>query len=429
MRNRVFAFILATFILIAILFICGCENSTSDNDTDVPATGAPDTGDVGPIQPAEVKMLPAEDVRVMSINVYMNEAADHADGMMKLIREAAPDSFGTQEFLGDWFTIFEGELTEYTRVGYNTSKEESRYADAAYIFYKTDKYNCLAWDTFFLTDTPTIISGVEEVNGKCRTCTWAILENKETGFRYAHVNCHLESASDEVNAWQMPMVRDQMLRFIELGFPVFATGDFNTREGGDTYHIMVDEEKIGDPKFLTDDTMDIGTHNGFGRSDYENGKPIDFCFVSEDVVTVKDYKVIVTYVDGIFVSDHNAVVTNVTAHSLPDQYALVPDYSIEGISENVTSVRPYVVEFNFTQADELLHVVGYRISAVAADGTEADVRHIPSMHLDKNVPDDRHCELTGLSPDTEYTVKIAPMSAIGTYGNAYTFTVKTPPLN
>jgi len=131
--------------------------------------------------------------------------------------------------------------------------------------------------------------------------------------------------------------------------------------------------------------------------------------------------------DGEYVSDHNAVFVRATVNSLEKQTDILPDYlTTDGITYEITSVRPYVAEFTFTQADDIFHTDTYRVWAEDKDGNEVVVRTIPSKNIDKNSPAILTCTLAGLSADSEYTVFIAPATMTGTYNNRISFTVKTP---
>jgi len=425
MTKRISSIFLCLLMLIGFIS-CDDKAPLTQTVTATPIGIVDLTVNSAPETTAGIVTLPSGEVKVMSINVYLNDSLRHAPGMIKLISEADPDTIGVQEFMDGWNASFETGLSDYAFVGYNMNGLQNKYCEGNYIFYKKDKYVCLEWDTFWLTDDPYHSSGNPEVDNKRRNCTWALFEDIETGFRFAHVNCHLESASDEVNLRQMPMVRDMMLRFAALGIPVFGTGDFNAREGGDTYAIMVTDTGIADTKFIAEDSMNKGSHHGLGEYKESTGLPIDFCFTAEDLVDVSKYEIIETWIDGMFVSDHNIVMSTSTIKPLPDQYSLVPELSTDGITAELVSNRPYVADVRFTQANDVLHVTAYRVWAEDAEGNEIVCREIPSFCIDKNRPSELMCTLTGLSPATDYTVYIAPMTIIGTYGSTVSFELTTP---
>ena len=85
------------------------------------------------------------------------------------------------------------------------------------VFYRKDKYDLVDSGTFWLSETPELPS--LGWNGGCnRLCTWVILREKATGFTYAHVNTHLDNASEEARVNGAKLVREKILLLICLWF-------------------------------------------------------------------------------------------------------------------------------------------------------------------------------------------------------------------
>lgn len=372
----------------------------------------------------QVRYLPKEEVRVISYNLDGNTPTieKRAELLIPHILSYEPDSIGVQEVIYTWGSVLKSMIgKKYGRVGVtDEGPVEKPSASAVYIYYNKEKFDVVCSGTLWLTQTP--------YNPEGRTCTWAVFENKDTGFRYAHVNTHLEWVDDVENMYQMCLVRDLCYQLYECGYPVFATGDFNTSEGSESYHIMTSTDFMADPKFLAIDTMDIGTMHG-GNPNPTHKKPIDFCFVSKDMMTAEKYEVINSVVDyETFMSDHNGIFVHATVNSLPAQSDIVPVISTEGISIVSVDARPYVLDIVFTPANDQAMIEKYRVAAVDENGVEVIVREIPSKHASPIPPDELACTLTGLLPECEYTITIAPMTIVGTYGEAFTATYKTPEL-
>ena len=137
-----------------------------------------------------------------------------------------------------------------------------------------------------------------------RTCTWVILEDLETGFCYVHMNCHLDWMDTSVNLIQAKMMREMMNRFASMGYPVFTTGDFNTKENSASYLQILSSNLIKDSKKLAKRTDYTPTHGS---------STIDYCFVTGANMTVEEYDVIPNVHDGVEVSDHSGVFVRATA--------------------------------------------------------------------------------------------------------------------
>lgn len=378
-----------------------------------------------------IDTFPAEEVKVISMNLLVPDrktpvTLDGRDEIMPpLLLSYDPDSIGIQESFG-WTDVLGESLVGYARTGYASNGEIDAYdwTGGNYIYYKADKYQLLDSGTFWLADYTDLPMH------ESHTCSWAILQNRITGFTYVHMNTHLVSGNAELNAVQMPIVRDMMRRFINMGFPVFLTGDFNTSQGSDTYLTMTQDEFIEDSKLVAEKSMNMGSYNGRNPNrDLTGAMPIDFCFVSKDRMTVHEYEVISTYVDGRFASDHNGIFVRATVNSLPNPYELTADLSANGITIGEISVRSYVIDLTFTQASELFDVSFYRITATDNSENVVSVCEIPSRNTYADVPEVLSCTVTGLLPDTEYTVSVTPTTVIGTYGESISFKITTPPLN
>lgn len=417
MNKKILSIALCIAVSTGIFVLSSCVNNTSPETIDTQDTRVEETD-----SPEDINMLPAGEVRIISMNLDGNTPTieKRAEIMIPRLLEYEPDSIGTQEVIYSWSSVLKNALGEkYGRIG-NTDEGpvEKAAASAVYIYYNKEKFDVVASGTVWLTETPTKPAG--------RTCTWGVFEDKLTGLRYAHVNTHLEWIDDEENKFQMAIIRDLCKQLESLGYPVFATGDFNTSEGSDSYQIMTSTEFIDDSKFVAEKSMDMGTMHG-GSPNPVGRKPIDFCFVTGDKMTVHEYEVINSVIDdNTFMSDHNGLFVRATINSLPDQLQFSPVISTDGITMTVKDVRPYVAEITITQADDTFMIDAYRVSAVDPDGNEIVVRQIPSRYLHVEVPSELPCTLTGLSPATEYKVNISPMALTGAYAEPISFTIVTP---
>ena len=407
--------ILCLFSLV-FLVQSSCSNNHPIADTEISETNP--TGN----ELEEIRYIPQAEVRVISMNLDGNTPTieSRAELLIPHLLQYEPDSIGTQEVIYTWGAVLKNALGDnYGRVGItDEGDDEKAAASAVYIYYNKEKFDVVASGTVWLTQTPTQPAG--------RTCTWGVFENKETGFRYAHVNTHLEWVDDEENKYQMGIIRDLCDQLYSLGYPVFATGDFNTSEGSDSYQIMTSTDFMYDSKFRAEKSMDLATMHR-GSPNPVGRKPIDFCFVSGDLMEIHEYQVINTVVDSdTFMSDHNGIFVHATVSSLPDQLQFAPKISTEGIEISVVDVRSYVAEITFTQADDNSMIDAYRVWVTDERGNEISVHTILSRYLHPNPPSSFSCTLTGLEAGSEYTINVAPMSLTGTYSSPITTHITTP---
>ncbi len=379
---------------------------------------------------------PAEEVKVVSFNLDANEAtiAERAPRLLSLIRSFEPDSIGVQEARGSWVRQLNTELMRkgYTRVGVDAGGNPNASGGyfATYIFFRTDKYDLLDSGTFWMSKTPDVPSIYDSTVDCNRTCTWALLENKETGFRYVHMNTHLDWMNMEVNRIQVAMIREQIERFEAMGYPVFATGDYNCDEGTASYHEMLKSDRIADSKHVADKTMNLGTYPSYGQYDVTVTKPIDYVFVTKNAMTVHEYKVIDEKPDGKYVSDHNGLFVHATVNALPitEESRLLPQWAQDAIT--VTPAGVASVDVTIAQAMDAVGNMAskYRLELI---GTNTKTVMVSSGVLTPEPPNPLIYTLGGLTHGQSYTLRVTPISILGDEGACaevpFTFVSPVPP--
>jgi len=243
--------------------------------------------------------VPSEDLtRIMSFNVRYNEW-ERGKIVPQLIADYYPDSVGVQECEALWFYHMKAYLPQYDIVGVGrlTGTRGGLSGEMSAILYRKDKYKVVDSDTFWLSETPDKVSKGWD-GQKNRICTWAVLENLETGERYAHLNAHLDHQGENAKKNGLALVLEKAQSF---DMPVVITGDFNFEKGTELYS---DFAKAG-----FSDTQDMAEETMYGKTYHankggEDGLPIDFIMVNNEINDVKTYKIIRDQVDGGYISDH-----------------------------------------------------------------------------------------------------------------------------
>ena len=367
----------------------------------------------------EVVMLPEQEVKVISQNLLCDEntVSNRATAMINSITALEPDSFGVQECVKAWANRIDSSLKDsYARVGVDCYGEDVGNF-GTYVYYRKDKYKVIETDTFWLSTTPDVPSQYNNTaNVMNRTCTWVILENIETGFRYVHVNCHLDWADQNANVVQMQMIRSLILRFENMGYPVFATGDYNTKEGSVSYGQMLASELIADSRYVADKSSAIVSH-------YDNQASVDFCFVTQNKMQVLEFDIIHNVREGVEVSDHNGVYTHAKVASLPKQ-----DHSntFAEFSANTTitcekdAVSASRMVIRFSQAKSLDGSVAdrYKVRFMTKDGEEIYSYVAHGNSYNPLQPLTATCRLSGGTIGESYMVEIIPISIFGETGAA-----------
>ena len=105
MAKRISSIFLCLLMLIGFIS-CDDKAPLTQTVTATPIGIVDLTVNSAPETTAGIVTLPSGKVKVMSINVYLNDSLRHAPGMIKLISEADPDTIGVQEFMDGWMECF-----------------------------------------------------------------------------------------------------------------------------------------------------------------------------------------------------------------------------------------------------------------------------------------------------------------------------------
>ncbi|MBQ6117601.1 MAG: endonuclease/exonuclease/phosphatase family protein [Clostridia bacterium] len=255
--------------------------------------------------PAAEPLAEGADVRVVQFNLRCTglgktSVAYRAPLMTAMLQSLRADSMGFQEANLRWMTYLEEHLTDYAYVGAARDDGKVR-GEFSPIFYLKEKYDPVESGTFWLSKTPDK-PGTKDWGSACnRICTWAVLENKETGARYAHFNTHLDHISGEARTHQMEVLLEKVKEYLGV-YPVVLTGDLNDLEDSDMYReavALLTDARRAAPVTDTQDTF----HN------YGGVVPkglLDYVFVSENVTPLV-FHVIDDKLDGAYLSDHYGV--------------------------------------------------------------------------------------------------------------------------
>ena len=255
-----------------------------------------------------------EATRVMSFNVRCandgeQTITNRSKVAIEVIRQYAPDSFGVQECTPRWKRIFAFNLNEYACVG-AARDYYGPFTEYSSIYYLKDKYNLIDSGTFWLSETPEK-RWTKSFDSSCyRIASWALLEDKETGSRYTHINTHLDHVLETTRESQMKVLIDCVNK-VANGSPIIMTGDFNAYEDSQVYAVA--QESFNDTKKVAENSDDGRTFTSYGNKAEESHKgpgAIDFIFTSKEL-KVDTYKIIRDTVQGIYPSDHYPIVADI----------------------------------------------------------------------------------------------------------------------
>ena len=251
-------------------------------------------------------------VRIMSFNVrYRDDEQGSVKNRSKIvsaiIEQYAPDSFGVQEATGKWLDILDKALGErYAYVG--EARDETGYdSEQSAVFYLKDKYNLIDEGTIWLSETPEVKYSKSFDSACHRVATWAVLENKETGERYTHLNTHLDHVLEETRMAQIDVLINK-LKELEKNSIVFCTGDFNTEPTSKTYEKML--QAASDAAVVAESSDEGITYHDYGRAEEGAAGPIDYIFTTKGT-SVATFKIIRNTAKDMYPSDHYPIVADV----------------------------------------------------------------------------------------------------------------------
>ena len=198
----------------------------------------------------------ADELHVMTFNIRMDDSAHTEPGeaapwperrplLMAVVEREQPTLLGVQEAKHSQLSALEQALPDHRLVGYGRlggSRDEH-----AAILYDATRFELLAWDQFWLSDTPQVIGSSTWGNSVTRVVTWARLRERRTGTELVHVNTHLDHESENARVRGAQAVL-ALLEDPELaGLPLILTGDFNAAAGDSgAYRVLVQDGPLTD---------------------------------------------------------------------------------------------------------------------------------------------------------------------------------------
>ena len=261
--------------------------------------------------------------RIISLNLrYAKSATQNNQSIrepriVSFVEAAKADSIGFQECEAFWKTRLYATLNE---LGYVSAQDEAYsasgdYAFKNYIYYNTNTTNLIQGGRIWLSETPNTPS--QGFGSRYYiSASWAVLENKQTGVKYIHVNTHLNVDNAQIRDKEIEILQSKIQTFVDKGYPVFITGDFNSNLKSDVYKSMTDSFK--DARKTAEESTDLYTFNGYSEEgvtlDQSTYTCIDYCFYTEKpYIYVEKFNVIERYHGG-YMSDHNALITDFTLY-------------------------------------------------------------------------------------------------------------------
>ncbi|AOS43162.1 Endonuclease/Exonuclease/phosphatase family protein [Lacunisphaera limnophila] len=208
-------------------------------------------------------------LKVMTYNLrYASTQSPHAwpdrrPVMRDLLAREAPDVIGTQEGLYGQLRDLAADLPDYEWIGLGRAGGSADEFTA--IFFRRDRFEPVAFDHFWLSDTPQVIGSITWGPKYRRMASWVRLRDKATGREFEVWNTHFDHEVEVARQKSAALIRDRLAQ-VDAATPLVLVGDFNCTAGASRAHEILTREAG-----LTDTwdaaparaNADLNTFNGF----------------------------------------------------------------------------------------------------------------------------------------------------------------------
>jgi endonuclease/exonuclease/phosphatase family metal-dependent hydrolase len=226
--------------------------------------------------------------------------------MRELIQNISPDVMGTQEGVYEQLKDLASDLTDYDWLG--LGREGGSRGEFMAVFYRKTRLEPLAFDHFWLSDTPDVIGSTTWGNSNRRMVTWIKFRDRQTKQEFNFWNTHFDHQIQPAREKSAELVRKRIAE-LDTKLPLLLVGDFNAAaEKNKAYEILTKDDFLKDTwKTARERSGEgIGTFNSF-KGIQPNGPRIDW-ILSRGDVTAEKIEIVTFQRDGQFPSDHCPVV-------------------------------------------------------------------------------------------------------------------------
>ena len=148
------------------------------------------------------------------------------------------------------------------------------------IFYDRERFQVVAYDHFWLSDTPNVVGSATWGNQVRRMVTWARLRERAGGQELYVVNTHFDHQVAEARERSAVLLRER-LGALDADVPLLVTGDFNTAAGSTTpWRTLVEESDLDDAwDVAAERAGEVATFQGWREPPRPGGARIDWVLV------------------------------------------------------------------------------------------------------------------------------------------------------
>lgn len=232
--------------------------------------------------------LGAHELKVATFNIRYDNPQDYKKGngwgqrkdkVIDFLKAQHLDIFGAQEVLAGQLSDLASALPKYGYVGVGRDDGKSE-GEHCPIFYRKDRFTLKSQETIWLSETPGQVSYGWDAACR-RICSYAVLEDKESGRTICFFNLHLDHVGVKARRESVKLVLKKVWPFYVEGSQIVITGDFNVDQNSEPYARMVGRRDFQDCYRLAESRFaPCGTFNDWKPEKCSKSR-IDHIFVSE----------------------------------------------------------------------------------------------------------------------------------------------------
>ena len=171
-----------------------------------------------------------QNLKIMTYNIRLDVASDgenawpnRKDFFTSQIQFYAPDIFGVQEAMPNQVNDIASALPSYTHVG--IAREGEGKGESSSIFYKKERFLVQQSNTFWLSETPDVISKGWDAAYN-RVCTYALFKDLKTKKTFWVFNTHLDHIGEEARTKGLELILSKMKAVKYKRISSFSYGRF-----------------------------------------------------------------------------------------------------------------------------------------------------------------------------------------------------------
>lgn len=183
------------------------------------------------------------DLCVMSFNLrYASERPPNAwpvrrPVMRECIESVGPDLVGTQEGVYAQLKDLASDLPRYDWIG--LGRDGGSRGEFMAVFYLKERFEPMAFDHFWLSDTPETMGSSTWGHSNRRMVTWVRFKDRRTGKEFYFWNTHFDHQNQSAREKAAALILDRSMK-MDAKVPSLLVGDFNADAGGNkAYDILV----------------------------------------------------------------------------------------------------------------------------------------------------------------------------------------------